>query len=216
MNINTITIDGPAGSGKGTIAKKLAAKLDFTYLDTGAMYRTIAYAIKVKNIDEKEIEDFLDKANIDFKIQNKKIIPYFENKPLDKEIRTDEISNLASKFSQIKFVRDYLVKRQRELGSKNKLVAEGRDMGSVVFPNAKLKIYLDASLDERAKRRYLQNKELGFESDINEIKNDLEKRDEQDSTREHSPLIIPADAHVIDTTNLTIEEVIKKILSFIV
>lgn len=204
-----IAIDGPAGSGKSTVAKKIAEKLNIIYIDTGAMYR--AMTLKLKDIDKKFYEEACNNTNIEF-INNK---IFLDGKDVSSQIRSEEISKLTSDISKIDFVRKKLVSIQKEIADKNSVVMEGRDITTVVLPDADYKFYLNASPEIRAKRRTLQLKEKGLNADYEEILRDIKKRDNNDIKRENSPLKVADDAIVIDSSNLTAEESIEKILSYI-
>lgn len=204
-----IAIDGPAGSGKSTVAKKIAEKLNIIYIDTGAMYRAIT--LKLKDIDKKFYEEACNNTNIEF-INNK---IFLDGKDVSSQIRSEEISKLTSDISKIDFVRKKLVSIQKEIADKNSVVMEGRDITTVVLPDADYKFYLNASPEIRAKRRTLQLKEKGLNGDYEEILRDIKKRDNNDIKRENSPLKVADDAIVIDSSNLTAEESIEKILSYI-
>lgn len=204
-----IAIDGPAGSGKSTVAKKIAEKLNIIYIDTGAMYRAIT--LKLKDIDKKIYEQACNDTNIEF-INNK---IFLDGKDVSSQIRSEEISKLTSDISKIDFVRKKLVSIQKEIADKNSVVMEGRDITTVVLPDADYKFYLSASPEIRAKRRTLQLKEKGLNADYEEILRDIKKRDNNDIKRENSPLKVADDAIVIDSSNLTAEESIEKILSYI-
>ena len=206
-----IAIDGPAGSGKGTVAKIISERLNFINIDTGAMYRCIALKMYENNVgleDYDKIHEILDEIEIDFEGQS----ILLNGRDVSKEIRTVEISNFVSPVSTIGFIREKMVDLQRKLASGKSVIMEGRDIGTVVFPNADLKIYLDATPEERARRRVLQNKENNIESNYEQILKDIIERDYRDSTREISPLKKADDAIVVDSTNLTIEEVVTKII----
>ncbi len=206
-----IAIDGPAGSGKTTVAKALAERLGFDYLDTGAMYRAVALflsGLKVREDDDKEIDRVLSKVFFDY--ESGKL--YINGKEIGEEIRSAEAGMLASKYARNAVVRRYLVKFQREIADDRKIVVEGRDIGTVVLPDADLKIFLKASIEERAKRRYKELVEKGEKVTYEEILRQLKKRDEQDSGREISPLKPADDAIVIDTTNMSIQEVVDEIV----
>lgn len=210
-----VAIDGPAGSGKGTIAKKIAAKIGAVNIDTGAMFRCVALEALRENIslEEKDkIKEILNSINIKLK-PNGEIFLNGEN--VSREIRTEEVSSYSSPISTIQEVREKLLTLQRDMAKSQDIVMEGRDIGTVVFPNADVKIYLDASPEERAKRRILQNKEKGIDSDYKEILDEIKKRDYRDMTRELAPLKKAEDAVYIDSTNLTIEQVLEKILKII-
>ena len=209
-----VAIDGPAGSGKGTIAKILADKCNLTYIDTGAMYRAIAYASLQNNIDiseEDKIVELAKNSKIDF-IDGK---TYLNGKDISTEIRTMEVTRIVSPISSIVKLREILVDMQREMAGNLDVIMEGRDITTVVFPNATYKFYLDASLDERANRRYKENKEKGMDVTIEEIKENISKRDYNDMHKEVGSLTRTEDAIYIDSTNLTIDEVVEKIKNII-
>ena len=209
-----VAIDGPAGSGKGTVAKILADKCNLTYIDTGAMYRAIAYASLENNIDiseEEKIVELAKKSKIDF-IDGK---TYLNGKDISTEIRTMEVTKIVSPISSIVKLREILVDMQREMAGNLDVIMEGRDITTVVFPNATYKFYLDATLDERANRRYKENKEKGMEVTIEEIKENISKRDYNDMHKEVGSLTRTEDAIYIDSTNLTIDEVVEKMKNII-
>lgn len=209
-----VAIDGPAGSGKGTVAKILADKCNLTYIDTGAMYRAIAYASLQNNIDiaeEDKIVELAKNSKIDF-IDGK---TYLNGKDISKEIRTMEVTKIVSPISSIVKLREILVDMQREMAGNLDVIMEGRDITTVVFPNATYKFYLDATLDERANRRYKENKEKGMEVTLEEIKENISKRDYNDMHKEVGSLTRTEDAIYIDSTNLTIDEVVEKMKNII-
>ncbi len=209
-----IAIDGPAGSGKSTIAKLLAQKLNFTYINTGAMYRAVTIYLmqkkvidKVKN-DQSIIKDIL--KNIKIELNQDQI--FLDNQDVTNFIRNEEVTKEVSYVSSLKEVRAFLVQLQRDIGRNFNSILEGRDIGTNVFPDADYKFYLTASLEERAKRRIIQeniNKPIEF------VIEDIKRRDEYDSSREENPLKKAEDAIEIDTTNLTIEEVLDKIIKIV-
>jgi cytidylate kinase len=209
-----VAIDGPAGSGKGTVTKIVAKSLGLQYIDTGAMYRCIALKMleeKVTLEDNKKIRDILDNIKID--LQGSKV--FLNGRDVTKEIRTIEVSNFTSPVSAIGFIREKMVELQRELANGKNVIMEGRDIGTVVFPNAEVKIYLDATPEERARRRFEQNQKNGIESNYEQILKDIIERDTRDMSRENSPLKKADDAVWLDTTELTIDEVIEKIIAII-
>ena len=213
----SIAIDGPAGSGKGTVAKGLANKLNFLYVDTGAMYRATGLYFIKNNIsldDEKSINDNLDKIDIKLKYKDNKTTVYLNQKDVSLEIRTEECSRAASKVGVYEKVRENLVRMQKEYAKTNNIVMEGRDIGTVVLPNANLKIYLTASCEERARRRYIEQKEKGLELTYEEVLKDIKERDYRDMHREISPLKQADDAILVDSTDMTIDEVINEILKY--
>ncbi|MGC8764650.1 MAG: (d)CMP kinase [Brevinematia bacterium] len=210
-----ITIDGPAGSGKSTIAKLLARRLSINYLNTGAMYRAVTLYLLEKHIsidDEASIAEALNDLSIDFIDGN----IYLNGKNVSERIKELDVEKNVSKVSSLKSVREKMVFLQRIIGSKMDIVVEGRDTGTVVFPDADYKFYLDASIEERAQRRYNELKAMGIkELNLSLLQKEIEKRDFQDRNRKLSPLRIPANATVIDSTNLSIEDVVKKVISYI-
>ena len=213
-----IAIDGPAGSGKGTVAKIIAKKISAVYVDTGAMYRCVALEAIRNNIkiEEKEkIQEFLNNINIDLKQENENLKIYLNNEDVSDKIRTEEVSKFASSYSTIDIVREKMVDLQREMATSKDIVMEGRDIGTVVFPNADIKIYLDATPEERANRRMKQNKEKGIVSNYDDILKEIKIRDNRDMTREISPLKKADDAIYMDSTNFEIDEVVDKILHII-
>ena len=210
-----IAIDGPSGSGKSTTAKMLAKHLNITHLDTGAMYRVVTWGLMRKNIDIRNLErvkTFLKKAQISYKNSNE---VFLNGKMVSLDIRKKEITSNVSAVSSVKEVREFLVKIQRQIGKNIDCVIEGRDIGSVVFPKADFKFFLTADLDIRAKRRKSELKKIGAEVTIDEIRASIKKRDLIDSSRKLSPLKRPKDAIEIDSTNLTIDEQIDKIMNII-
>ncbi|WP_347351217.1 (d)CMP kinase [Acetoanaerobium noterae] len=206
-----IAIDGPAGAGKSTIAKKVADSLGYVYIDTGAMYRAFTYELLTSSIslsDIEEINKVLEKTNIEFK--NNEI--FLNNLNVTNEIRSKNVTANVSTVSAIPQVREKLVDLQRKIASESNSILDGRDIGTVVFPNAELKIFLTASVKIRALRRYNELIAKDKNIDINEIEAEIEKRDKLDSSRETSPLIKAADAIEIDTSDLSIDEVANTIL----
>ncbi len=209
-----IAIDGPAGSGKTTVSKRLAEFLGFDYLDTGAMYRAIALFLHEKGIsenDDAEIDKVLSNVKMEFK--DGKL--FLNGNEVGPEIRTAEAGVLASKYAKIPVVRKHLTRLQREIADSRKIVVEGRDIGTVVLPDAELKIFLTASVEERARRRWKELKEKGENIPYDEILKQLKDRDERDSKREVAPLKPAEDAIVIDTTNMSIDEVVKNIAKLV-
>ena len=213
MNNFVVAIDGPAGSGKSSISKIVAKRLGFTHLDTGAMYRAVTLEALKRGINlENENEyDFLDNISIIYKNDR----TYLNGKDVSKEIRTEEVTNNVSTPSKIKKVRDKMVHFQRKSCEVGKVLVDGRDIGTVVMPDANLKIFLTASAEERAKRRCKENSLVGLESDYETILKEIKERDFKDSTREIAPLKKADDAIEIDTTSLTIDEVVDKIINLI-
>ncbi len=209
-----IAIDGPAASGKSSVAKYLATRLGFTYLDTGAMYRAITYLALKHDVvnDHDAIVKLVKNIDLQLKFENGITHVFLNGEDVTPFIRTPEVNEKVSEVSKIPEVRNELVNIQRRLGDNVNLVAEGRDTTTVVFPNADLKIYLTADLHERANRRFDEYKEKGTRISFDEVKSNLKKRDKIDSQRSVSPLSKAEDAFVLDTTDLTIEEEIQKII----
>jgi len=217
VNPLLVTIDGPAGSGKTTLAKRLAQNLDIAYLDTGAMFRGIALYLGENswNFPLDTLKTYL--SNIKFELSgtgsNSGLI--MNSIPLSTKIRSEEVGIWASHLGQITTVRKYLKKLQQEIGNQTSLVTEGRDMGTVIFPHADYKFYLDAGPEERAKRRWEQLIESGHNPDYREILSKLRQRDEQDINRAEAPLKPAQDAIVIDTTHLEKEQVFSQMLQYV-
>ncbi|HEY5501294.1 MAG TPA: (d)CMP kinase [Candidatus Humimicrobiaceae bacterium] len=218
VNENIITIDGPAGSGKSTIAKMIAKEMGLVYIDTGAMYRALTLIALENNIDLSDAKAILaaaQKADLEFDRSVQDINQYtkvlLNGKDITLDIRSKKVGEAVSIVSKLSEVRKYLVKLQRDLALKNPCVLEGRDTGSVVCPSAICKIYLTASIDERVKRREKQLFENSQPSSREQIKSEIENRDDIDSSREDSPLIIPDGAAVIDTSSKTINDVFNLI-----
>lgn len=213
-----IAIDGPAGAGKSTIAKMAAKKLDFIYVDTGAMYRAMALYFLRREIDakdEKKIAEACEHINVTIAYQEGEQQVLLNGENVNAFIRTEEVSMMTSNTSKYPAVREKLLYLQRELAAANNVIMDGRDIGTCVLPDAELKIYLTASASERAKRRYLEQKERGVESDLAQFERDIIARDEQDMNREIAPLKQAEDAIYLDTSDMTIEEVVTKIVSLV-
>ena len=205
QKINVITIDGPSASGKGALSKAIAKSFQFKLLDSGALYRLYAYLSNM-SFTSNEIADQI-RENVNFVLDNKDLsIKYLDNDVTD-DLRSEIIAKTASEFSSQKEVRIALLSIQRNFYDGSGLVADGRDMGTVVFNDAKLKVFLTASPEERAKRRYLELQNRGQEVNMRELMDDIKKRDLKDSSRELSPLFPAEDANIIDSSNLSLEEV---------
>ena len=203
--INVITIDGPSASGKGSLSKKIANSFDFNLLDSGALYRIYAYLSNM-SFTLNEIVGQIRK-NVNFDLNDEELLINYLDNDITSDLRTEVIAKTASKLSSIKEVREALFNIQRNFYDGGVLVADGRDMGTVVFNDAKLKIFLTASSQERAKRRYLELQNRGQEVNMPALIADIEERDLKDSSRELSPLFPAEDAHIIDSSNLSLEEV---------
>lgn len=210
-----IAIDGPSGAGKSTIAKKLAKILKFQYLDTGAMYRTLALYFDRNNFNDFDNEDKLKKFLEGIVINVKEDKFYLFDEDVTSLIRSEKIGMLASKVSSYKTVREFLVAIQQKLASGKNIILDGRDIGTVVLKDAELKIYLVAGLEERAIRRYKQLLESNKTCDFKEVIESIKKRDFDDINRENSPLKKADDAVVIDSSNLTLDETVETILDLI-
>ena len=210
-----VAIDGPAGAGKGTITKLVGEKLGLVNIDTGATFRCVALNMIQKNVkmeEEEKIQEILDNINIEMN-SNGKI--FLNGEDVTHRIRENDVNNLVSPVSTLQIVRNKLLEIQRNIAKGKNVIMEGRDIGTVVFPNANVKIYLDATAEERARRRVLQNKEKGIESSYEEVLNGIKERDERDSTRKIAPLKKAEDAIYVDSTNLNIEQVVEKIIEII-
>lgn len=210
-----VAIDGPSAAGKSTIAKLVAKKENFIYIDTGAMYRCVAYyclSQKIDLNDEKEVENCLKDIHIQLTHDNKVLL---NDQDVSLDIRTDEVSLGASIVSRYMAIRKFLVDSQRKMASLGNVILDGRDIGTVVLPNADLKIYQVASVETRALRRYKENLERGLEANLEVIKEEIEQRDYQDMNRTISPLKKADDAIEIDTSDLTLDEVVEVVLNLI-
>jgi cytidylate kinase len=224
-NVNrdlVIAFDGHSSCGKSTVAKAVAKKLGYTYVDSGAMYRMVTLLamqnglINGKEIDEDKLKQVLEKVSITFKYNNEgKQQSYLNNTNVESEIRTIEVSDKVSYISELAFVREKLVELQQKMGEEKRIVMDGRDIGTVVFPNAELKIFMTASSKVRAQRRYNELVGKGHDVTFDEVIENIEKRDYIDQNREHSPLKKAEDAIVLDNSNLTREEQLNWVLELI-
>ncbi len=213
-----VAIDGPAGTGKGTMADLLSKKYGFTNIDTGATYRCVALEMLKQRVDlsnEAEVVKIAKNIKIDMQTIDGNLEVYLNGVNVSKEIRSPEVAKVVSPVSSIKEVRSEMVNIQRKLAEGKNVIMEGRDITTVVFPNADVKIYLDGALEERAMRRYRQNKAKGIEMSYEEVLENIKKRDKNDMEKEVGALKIADDAIVIDTTNLTIKEQEKKLSDII-
>ena len=219
MKYVSVAVDGPAGSGKSTITKMVAKSLGFNYVDTGAMYRALTYNFLSNGLDEleeEEIKELLSKT--DFKVEYVDGVQYVyvNNEEVSDKIRTAEVSKFTSLFAKSPVVRDFLIDTQRNLANTNNIIMDGRDIASVVLPNADVKIFLTASVEERARRRVLDFERQGIENvDFEKVKEDIKARDWQDENRDIAPLVKVDSATLLDTTSLTIDEVVEKMTELV-
>ncbi len=217
---NILTVDGPSGVGKGTVARAVAQKMGWHLLDSGAIYRAFALAANSRGINtenEQALAKLAQELDLDFinDADNDLVSVYLDGKDVSNKIREEKTGDMASRVASIGVVREALLKRQRAFAREPGLVADGRDMGTKVFINAKYKVYLTASAEERASRRLKQLQQLGSEGIMSRILADVVARDERDSSREHSPLVPAKDALIIDTTDLSIDEVVTKVMTLV-
>lgn len=219
MKYVSVAVDGPAGSGKSTITKMVAKSLGFNYVDTGAMYRALTFNFLSNGLDELEeekIKELLSKT--DFKVEYVDGVQYVyvNDVEVSDKIRTAEVSKFTSLFAKSPAVRDFLIDTQRNLANTNNIIMDGRDIASVVLPNADVKIFLTASVEERARRRVLDFERQGIENvDFEKVKEDIKARDWQDENRDIAPLIKVESATLIDTTSLNIDEVVEKMTELV-
>lgn len=209
-----IAVDGPAGAGKSTISKILAEKLKINYLDTGAMYRAATYLVLVKEIaleDSAGIINAVKDCDIDF-VDNE---IYLNGNNVSEQIRSPEVNKAVAVISRIPEIRDIMVAKQKKIAEKSSVIMDGRDITTIVMPDADYKFYLDASIDIRAERRFEELKAKGSQMDMDELKADIAKRDFEDKSRETGPLVVAIDANVIDTSGLSIDEVTELMLNMI-
>lgn len=207
-----IAIDGPAGAGKSTVARKVAEKLGLVYIDTGAMYRAITLeAIKQRKEDRAEIAEIA--KNLRIEMRNNKI--YLNGQDVTDEIRSSEVTQRVSEIAKLPEVRYYMTKLQRRIAQNKGVILDGRDIGTVVLPDADYKFFLTADIKERARRRYEEMLQRGLQVDLKKVEEDIINRDQQDLQRSCSPLSIPDDAIIIDTTNMSIDDVVLKIIQYV-
>lgn len=213
-----ITIDGPAGAGKSTVSKAIARKLSYIYLDTGALYRAFAYKVLHEGIlpdDEKALAALCARIEIHLENINGSLNVFIDGENVTKRIRGEQVGLVASAVSSVSVVRERLLSIQHDAGEKRGVVAEGRDMGTVVFPSADYKFYLDADVEERVRRRYSELLMRGSNTDYKTIAGDLIVRDRQDRERKIAPLKASEDAIIVDSTNMSVAEVVEKMMSII-
>ncbi|MDQ1318199.1 MAG: CMP/dCMP kinase [Candidatus Poribacteria bacterium] len=211
-----IAIDGPAGAGKSTVARLVAKRLGYLYINTGAMYRAFTLKALQNEIDlenENKLVELAKDSKISFENGGSRVI--LDGNDVSQEIRTPEIDKKISVVVKHSRLREIMVKQQQDIGKQGDAVSEGRDLTTVVFPDAEVKIYLDASLDERTKRRYKELKQKGYDLDVTQVQKDTARRDESDKTRKHGPLRLAQDAILLDTTGMNIEQVIESILDIV-
>lgn len=216
--IINIALDGPSGSGKSTVAKALSQKLNILYLDTGAMYRATAIkalSLGIDTFDEEGVKTFIDDINLEIKYFDGAQHTFLDGEDVSSKIREPHVSMAASNISSLKCVRLKMVDMQRKIASSMSCVLDGRDIGSYVLPDAKFKFYITASSEIRTKRRQLELEQKGFKVDFNELLKEIEQRDYNDRNRDFAPLVQAKDAIYVDTSSMTVEEVISKILSYI-
>ncbi len=211
----TIAIDGPAGSGKSTVARCVAEKLGLLYLDSGAMYRAVTLLAIDNGVEEdiSELIELVKQCNIEFTDNGKRI--FLNSVDVSEQIRTPDVNKLVADIAKIPDIRHEIVKHQQRIGAEGNIIAEGRDLTTIVFPNADYKFYLDASIRERAKRRFADLQKQNVPTTIETVEAEITARDEKDTSREHSPLQLAEDAICVDTTGKTIEEVIDIIVAHI-
>lgn len=219
MKYVSVAVDGPAGSGKSTITKMVAKSLGFNYVDTGAMYRALTFNFLSNGLDELEeekIKELLSKTDFKVEYVNGVQYVYVNDVEVSDKIRTAEVSKFTSLFAKSPAVRDFLIDTQRNLANTNNIIMDGRDIASVVLPNADVKIFLTASVEERARRRVLDFERQGIKNvDFEKVKEDIKVRDWQDENRDIAPLIKVESATLIDTTSLTIDEVVEKMTELV-
>lgn len=214
----SIAIDGPAAAGKSTVAKVVAKELSYVYIDTGAMYRTLTYAALEQKVDienEEQLMEVVKNVNIEFQQGENTQLVFLNGQDVSEVIRTPDVTNRVSIVAKHRLVREEMVRRQQELAKKGGVVMDGRDIGTHVLPDAEVKIFMLASVEERAERRHLENLNKGFDSNLEQLKEEIAQRDKLDSEREVSPLKKADDALELDTTSLSIEEVVQKIMGIV-
>ena len=218
MSFKVIAIDGPAGSGKSTISRLVANKIGYVYVKTGEMFRSITYAIIKANIDYTDVEavkSLIQDIRLEFKFSEEKQFTILNGEDITAYLNSKEVSSIVSQVSSIKEVRDLVLVYEKEAAKYNNVVMEGRDIGTVVFPNADIKIFLNSSIETRAKRRYEQAMQERKDVTYQEILDNIKKRDELDKTKKYGALQVPTDAIIVNSDNLEIEQTVQKILDII-
>lgn len=213
-----IAIDGPAGAGKSSISKEVANELGYLYIDTGAMYRGVTWAVLDSNVDvnnQKDVEALLPSLDLTLEPTASACKVFVKGQDVTNLIRQQQINENVSTIASYKGVREYLVERQQAMAAVGGVILDGRDIGSVVLPDAELKIYLTASVDARAKRRWLEVQGTSNEQPLEDIKKNVESRDEMDKNRDESPLICVEDAIIVDSSNMTFDETVEHILHLV-
>ena len=213
-----VAIDGPAGSGKGTVTKLVGKRIGLVNIDTGAMYRCVTLECINKDVlpeNLEQIEEILKNINIEFKKDGEKDLVFLNGNNVTDEIRSTKVNSNVAKFAAVKIIRDKMTPLQREMGKNADVIMEGRDIGTVVFPDADVKIFLDCSIEERANRRFKQNQEKGIECTYNEVLESIKERHRLETQRDVAPFVQAEDAIYVDSTKLTIEEVVDKIVKII-
>ncbi|MEQ1622086.1 MAG: (d)CMP kinase [Methylococcales bacterium] len=217
MSVPVLTIDGPSGAGKGTVSRAVAKKLGWNYLDSGSIYRSLAIASIKQNADldsPSEVVKVAESLHLEFECGDELIVK-LEGEDITSQLGSEQTGSVASKIAAIPEVRLVLLQKQKDFKQFPGLVADGRDMGTVVFPDAKYKVYLTASAGERAERRYKQLIEKGIDVNLQKIREEIEERDRRDSERETAPLAMAADAFYIDSSDLTLDAVIQEVLNLV-
>lgn len=211
----TIAMDGPAGSGKSTVARRVAEKLGLLYLDSGAMYRAVTLLAIQHQVEDNipKLIELVKYCNIDFEDNGKRIL--LNSEDVSVQIRAPIVNKIVADIAKVPEIRHEIVKHQQKIGEQGSIIAEGRDLTTIVFPNANFKFYLDASVKERAKRRFTELQSQNVDTNLAAVEAEIIARDEKDSTREHSPLIAAKDAVRVDTTGKTIDEVVDCIVKHI-
>lgn len=211
----SIAIDGPAGVGKSTVSKAIAKRLGFIYVDTGAFYRAIALFVLKNNLDTEDLKSYLKEVNIEPKFENGLQKIYLNGEDVTNQIRSEKISMMTSKISAILEVRAFLLKLQQDIALKNNVVMDGRDIGTVVLPHADVKIFLTATAEKRAQRRYMELLDRGESADYDEILHNIIQRDNSDSTRKVAPLKPANDAIIVDTSEYNLKESIEYVINIV-